>query len=92
MHLEKHSLFSARKIVSVKYKRFRVKIARALVQFKTTLLWLTLKSCYVARYVLTVGKKFCLAVLFIINPIKLLTKNPFTVKDIFEQNRWRTLV
>jgi hypothetical protein len=79
MHLEKHSLFSARKIVSVKTKSFHVKIARALAQFNTTLIWLTLKSCYVARYVMTVGKKFRLAVLFIINPLKLLTKNPFTV-------------
>jgi hypothetical protein len=83
MHLEKHFLFRTRKIVSVKNKSCHVKIARALAQFKTTLIWLTLKSCYVARYVLTVGIKFCLAVLFIINPIKLLTKNPFTVKDIY---------
>ncbi len=92
MHFEKHFLFSTQKIVSVKNRSFHVKIARALVQFNTTLTWLTLRSCYVARYVLTVGKKFCFAVLFIINPIKLLTKNPFTVKDILELNRWRTLV
>ncbi len=75
--------------MSVKNKSFHVKIARALAQFNTMLILLTLKSCYVARYVLTVGKEFCLAVLFIINPIKLLTKNPFTIKDILEQNRWR---
>ncbi len=79
MHLEKHFVFSTRKIVFVKNQSFHVKIARAQAQFNTTLIWVTLKSCYVARYVLTVGKKFCLAVLFIINPIKLLTKNPFTV-------------